>query len=364
VPNDPELNFYLQSDEDLFAFQAKLDERLVDKRYAVDTEANSLHAFKEKLCLVQFCAAGLHAIVDPLTISPDVFEKFMAQLHQGEVWMHGADFDITMLKRTFDAVPETIFDTQIAARLCGSRQFGLANLVMDVFSVELSKQNQRADWGKRPLTDKMVEYALNDVRYILPLADHYSAKLRELGRYEWFLESCADARETVLNRQPRDQDDAWRIGGSGRLKPLGLAYLRAFWHWRNGEAERVNRPVFKVASNDMLLGFAEDCFNGKEPRFPERFPSSVARRFQKARADAAAIDQSEWPRRRHGLRMPRNAETDKKFEELRAKRDEIATQLDLDPSLLASRTALEQIAVFPEKAEEELMNWQRQLLGF
>jgi ribonuclease D len=363
VLTDPEHNFHLKNDEDLATFQTKLAERLTDKRYAVDTEANSLHAFKEKLCLVQFCAAGLHAIVDPLGISPEALAGFMTQLHEGEVWMHGADFDITMLKRTFDSVPERILDTQIAARLCGSRQFGLANLVEDVFQVTLSKANQRADWGKRPLTDKMVEYALNDVRYILPLADHYTARLRELGRYDWFLESCQDARETVLNRQPRDEDDTWRVNGSGKLKPLGLAYLRAFWHWRNGEAERVDRPVFKVASNDMIIGFAEACVAGQEPKFPERFPTSVARRFQKARAEVGALDPAEWPKRRHGLRMPRNPETDKKFEELRAKRDQIATGLNLDPSLLASRTALEQIAVFPERADEHLMGWQREVLG-
>ncbi len=356
-------NFHLTTDDEFQAFRKLLAEKQTDTRYAIDTEANSLHAYKEQLCLIQLSAGGLNAIVDPLSISHELLAEFMAEMQQGEVWMHGADFDITMLKRTYGQVPERVWDTQIAARLCGARKFGLANLVEDVHKVVLSKTKQRADWGKRPLNEKMVEYALNDVRYILPLGEHYTARLQELGRYEWFVESCADARESVLNRQPKNDDDTWRINGSGLLKPQGLAYLRAFWHWRNGEAERLNRPVFKVMSNDMILDFVHACVAGTEPKLPERFPPNVLKRFQKARAEVDAIPATEWPKRRVGIRTPKSTETDKKFEELRKVRDTIATDLDLDPSLIASRTALEQLAIFPEKVDEYLLQWQKGLLG-
>jgi ribonuclease D len=276
--------------------------------------------------------------------------------------MHGADFDITMLKRRFDRVPERILDTQIAARLCGARQFGLANLIQQEFSLTLSKQSQRANWGKRPLLEKMVEYALNDVRYILPLADIYGERLKELGRYEWFLESCSDARHVVMARPPRDAEEAWRISGSGKLRPMAMHFLRAVWHWRDGEAERLDRPAFKVISNEELIKFAEKMATGEFPALPERFHSSAVRRFQKALREANAQPQDQWPRRRQGIRTMRNHAADKRMEEYRAHRDKVALELDLDPALIASRGVLETLAHHPEKAPELLLNWQRQLM--
>src|SRR5690606_4842203 len=114
-------------------------------RCAVDTEADSLHCFREKLCLIQFSAAERHVIIDPLKISD--LSPLLEYLKTAEVWMHGADFDMSLFKRTFDFVPPVVLDTQTAARLCGFRQFGLAHLVQEIFQVSLSKQSQRANWA-------------------------------------------------------------------------------------------------------------------------------------------------------------------------------------------------------------------------
>ncbi len=358
----PENNFYIDQPEALPPFLASIpaEGRL---RCAVDTEADSLHSYKEKLCLVQFSAGDFHAIIDPLAIRGQDLVPLNDFMSTCEVWMHGADFDMTMLKRTFDVIPPRIFDTQTAARLSGTKQFGLANLVEEVFGVVLSKQSQRANWGRRPLLDKMIEYALNDVRYILPLADHYTAKLRSLGRYDWFVESCENARKTVTDRPPPDLENQWRINGSGKLKPLGMAFLRAMWHWRDKEAERLDRPSFKVIGNLEIIGFAETLQAGNEAQLPPRFPMSAARRFHNAVRDAKALTPEQWPKRKFGKRLDRSGEAEKQFEELKNKRDKIATELDLDPALVASRAALDFISVQPETAGEYLLNWQRQLLG-
>ncbi len=332
-------------------------------RCAVDTEADSLHSYREKLCLIQFSAGDLHAIIDPLTIQNGEMEPLVQRLEAAEVWMHGADFDMTMLKRRFDRIPDRIYDTQTAARLCGVRQFGLACLVQAVFDVTLSKQSQRANWGRRPLLDNMVEYALNDVRYILPLADHFTAKLRELGREQWFLESCQHARQCVANRPLRDADDLWRISGSGKLRPQGMAYLRAIWTWRDGEAQRLDRPAFKVIGNVDLIQFAEKLQAGGVVSLPDRFPGSAVRRFYKALKDAEALTPEQWPRRRLSQHTKRPADADRLFEELKGKRDKLGADLDLDPSLIASRSSLETISLNPAAAEEILLNWQRQLLN-
>jgi hypothetical protein len=98
--------------------------------------------------------------------------------------MHGADYDMTMFKREFGKLPAVVYDTQIGARLLGARRFGLGDLVKEYFGVELSKSSQKADWGKRPLSPKMIEYALNDVHYLLDMGDMIVSRLRNLGRYD------------------------------------------------------------------------------------------------------------------------------------------------------------------------------------
>ena len=330
-------------------------------RCAIDTEADSLHSYKEKLCLIQLACGSEKVIIDPLSI-PDL-SPLVQWLQEVEIWMHGADFDMTLMKRTFDVIPERIFDTQAAARLAGEKQFGLAHLVESVFGVALSKQSQRADWGKRPLSAKMIEYALNDVHYILELADLFVGKLRILGREEWFLEACRDARETVLNRPGADRDEQWRISGSGKLRPCGLNYLRALWHWRDGEAQRLDRPAFKVTGNMDLLGWAESLESGGEANLQARFPPPFHRRFHKAVRDAREADHSTWPQRPPRMRYDRNPEAEKNFDILKEKRDRLGRELDLDPSLLGSRASLEAICFQPDRVTELFLDWQRKLLG-
>lgn len=330
-------------------------------RCAIDTEADSLHSYKEKLCLIQLACGKEKVIIDPLSI-PDL-SPLVQWLTEVEIWMHGADFDMTLMKRTFGVVPERIFDTQNAARLCGEKQFGLAHLVESGFGVTLSKQSQRADWGKRPLSDKMIEYALNDVHYILELADRFVAKLRTLGREEWFLETCRDARDTVLERPAANPDEQWRISGCGKLRPCGLNYLRALWQWRDGEAERLDRPSFKVTGNVDLLAWAETLENGGTADLHGRFPPPFHRRFHKAVRDARETPQSEWPQRPARLRYERDPEAEKQFEILKEKRDRLGRELDIDPSLIGSRASLEAICFQPDRVGELFLNWQRQLLG-
>jgi ribonuclease D len=330
-------------------------------RVALDTEADSLHSYREKLCLIQMGVGGLKALIDPLGI-PDL-TPLLHYLEKAEIWVHGADLDMTLMKRTFGTVPERLYDTQVAARLTGERQFGLAHLVESKFGVSLSKQSQRADWGKRPLTEKMIEYALNDIHYILPLADEFLTRLRELDREAWFLESCADARLAVLNRAAPDPEEQWRITGSGALRPCGLHYLRAFWRWRDREAERINRPTFKIISNAELIAFAAGMQEGKDAVLPNRYPPPFHRRFYKALKEAKEAPESTWPRRPPRRRSERNTEAERRFDELKAKRDRLAAGLNIDPSLLGSRAVLERIAEDASRAPELLLNWQRQLLG-
>ena len=358
TPDSPD--HYLDTPEALAAWLARLPKG-PGARVALDTEADSLHSYREKLCLIQMGVGEHKALIDPLSISD--LTPLLTYLEKAEIWVHGADLDMTLLKRTFGVIPERLFDTQVAARLTGERQFGLAHLVESKFGVQLSKQSQRADWGRRPLTPKMMEYALNDIHYVIPLADIFLAKLRELGRESWFLENCADARLSVLNRPPPDPDETWRINGCGALRPCGLHYLRAFWHWRDKEAERLNRPTFKVISNDEIIGMAQSMQDGKDAVLPNRYPPPVHRRFYKALKDAKAAPESDWPKRPSRRRHDRDIEAEKRFDALKDRRDKLGLELNIDPALIGSRACLEKIARDASSAGELLLNWQRQLLG-
>ena len=149
----------IDSTEKLVALLAPFVEQAANSsepiRCAIDTEADSLHSYREKLCLIQFNCGGRNALIDPLAI--DDLEPLAVFLDGAEVWMHGADFDMTMLKRRFDRVPERVLDTQIAVRLLGYQKFGLAAIIEENFGLTLSKASQKADWGMRPLTSKMVD---------------------------------------------------------------------------------------------------------------------------------------------------------------------------------------------------------------
>ena len=134
---------------------------------AVDTEADSLHRYSESLCLIQFAIGEEIELIDPLAVED--LKPLMDFLHGRIVWMHGADYDMTMFKREFNDIPDEVHDTQIGARLLGLRQFGLGNLVEHYFEVVLPKTSQKADWGKRPLSEKMITYALDDVRYLIEM---------------------------------------------------------------------------------------------------------------------------------------------------------------------------------------------------
>ena len=349
----------IETDEALASFLDAFPPTASVRRIALDTEADSLHSFREKLCLIQFSSGTTHAVIDPLKIGN--LQPLLGFLDRSELWMHGADFDMSLFRRTFGIVPSRILDTQVAARLCGHRQFGLAHLVQQVFGVVLSKQSQRADWGKRPIKRQMLEYAINDVRYILELADILLARLSELGRLDWFYQSCTAARDAVINRPPPDQEEAWRINGWGNLQPKGLAALRALWQWRLREAERLDRPPFKVINNEPLLEMAMQFQEGHPPELPSRFPHPPRRRFQQALDSVRKMAPEEWPKRRIHRGEPKIPEAEPRFDHLKAHRDKIGASLDIEGALIASRNVLEEIAR-DGRENGQLLPWQFTLM--
>lgn len=346
----------IASDSDLAALLPQLGSI---ERVAIDTEADSLHCYFEKLCLVQMSFGGNDYLIDPLAgfdLSP-----LCAALTGKEIVLQGADFDLRLMKRSFGLDASKVFDTVVAARLLGIREFSLAALVERYFGVTLSKGSQKANWAQRPLPPQMAEYAMNDTRYLLPLAEKLEAELRAKDRYEWFEQSCQRGLEQAAVQRVRDEDEAWRITGSGTLPPRAAAILRALWRWRDGEAQAADRPSFHILQNHLLVQAALAFDAGETPEF-RHLTARRRRGFMNAAEEALQLPPSEWPRklRRPGTRPTQ--EMERAAENLRRRRDVVAEQLGLDPSFIAPRAAVDSIAADQTRSETLLVPWQRSLL--
>ena len=330
---------------------------------AVDTEADSLHAYPEKVCLIQISTVAGDALIDPL--SSINLDPVLDALSGHELIMHGADYDLRLLEKHHQFTPSTIFDTMLASRLIGERQFGYSTLVEKFLGMKLEKGPQKANWALRPLTERMAQYARNDTHYLKPLADKLRAGLEMKGRLAWHQESCARLITECTRPRPADTDGMWRVKGSHLLGRSALAILRELWQWRENEAIATNRPPFFVLSHDAMVGVAAAAATQRpiETYLPRNFSERRRVGLAKAIADGLRIAPDKLPKvLQRSNHRPTEAER-KRFLELQKRRDAHAHQLGIDPTLIASRGTLSDLARNWEKYVGDLMNWQRELLA-
>lgn len=328
-------------------------------RIGVDTEADSLHSYREKLCLLQISFGGEDFLIDPLAginLAP-----LAEALASKELVLQGADYDLRLLRRSFGFRATKVFDTVIAARLLGFREFSLQALVHRYFGVTLPKGSQKANWARRPLPREMAEYAKNDTHYLLSLAEKMEGELRERGRFEWFEQSCRRAIEAAAIERLRDEEEAWRISGAGTLRGKAAAVLRALWQWREKEAEAADRPPFHVLQNHLLIKAAEQFSAGETPEF-RHFSPRRRRGFIAAATDALDLPESEWPQRKRSNGQRPTREMEQRAEVLRQRRDAVAREQGIEPSFIAPRGALDALAADASRSETLLAPWQRDLL--
>lgn len=346
----------IHSDAALAAFLPQLAQA---DPVAIDTEADSLHCYFEKLCLIQISVPGTDMLIDPLgdlSLTP-LFDLLASK----ELILQGADYDLRLLRRVGFGEPREIFDTMIAARLTGHLEFSLAALILQHFGITLAKGSQKANWARRPLSGQMEEYAKNDTRFLIELREKLKAQLHALGRWEWFQQSCGRAVEIAQTDRERDVENAWRITGSNELRDRGAAVLRALWRWRDEEARAVDRPPFHILHNEKLVESAKRFDAGERVFIPHLSPSR-SRRFFAAADEALSSPPDGWPQ---PLRRPRSRATPQQeqlFNQLKSRRDAAAAALKLDPSLIAAKATLEALAADSDGAFERLLPWQRELL--
>lgn len=354
--------------------------RLVDllhktDRIAIDTEGNSLFEYFERVCLIQLSFDDQHYIVDPLADLD--FHPMLEVFAEKPLLLHAADNDLRLMKKTYDFEPRgDVFDTLLAAQLLGHERLGLTTLVDEYLDVQLGKQHQKSNWARRPLSDDQLEYAIDDTRYLFDLADALRAKLEAKGRTKWLKEACARMVRIALSESNNGQQrETWRIKGAGLLSRFELLYLKEVWGWRDGEAQRANRPPFKIIGNQQIMDIAKwgaanpnkSIRNG--PRLPRNIVGQKFNGLKIALERAADAPREEWPlRRQPGRNNGPSQETSPLTEPLRKATAKVADSHGIAPAVLASRSVLEEIArTQPENDSEladcvHLMDWQITLI--
>ncbi len=321
---------------------------------AVDTESNSLYAYQEQVCLIQFSTPQDDFLIDPLALQDLSSLETLFANPKIEKIFHAAEYDVISLKRDFQYKFDNLFDTMLAARILGWQKIGLGSILKSEFEVELNKRFQRANWGKRPISPDMMDYARLDTHYLIPLRYRLKSELKSNGRWPLAEEDFARLRY-VNGRDPQDQrEPCWRVRGAYDLEPQQAAVLLELCRYRAKVAKSIDRPVFKVIGDQTLLAIAE-----------------VSPQTEGELKEVTALSQKQYLRHGAGLLRaiqegltaeavypPRTPRPDEQFlarlEALRAWRKETARKLRVKSDVVLPRDVMHTIAAKNPTNHDEL----------
>jgi ribonuclease D len=227
-------------------------------RLAVDTESNSLHAYREQVCLIQFSTPQKDYVIDPLALdNVTALGPIFSNPHVEKIF-HAAEYDLICLRRDFDFQVEHLFDTMHAARVLGYPYVGLDNLLAEKFRFEMDKRHQKADWAVRPLSNAQLDYARLDTHFLFDLRDVLDTELHEKDRLRVAYEDFDRASHVDLPREKLNGASWKRFSLRKDITPRELTVLSELCTSRDHIAERMNRPVFKVISDSILIDIARN----------------------------------------------------------------------------------------------------------
>jgi len=339
----------------------------------VDLEADSLFHYQEKICLLQISSSSQNFLIDPLAIGNVLPLKALFEDKSIRKIFHGADYDIRSLYRDYEIEVNSLFDTQIAATFLGIKETGLANLLNDRFNIVMEKKYQKKDWSKRPLPKQMLDYAAQDSLYLIPLARMLENELRKVGRFNYVEEEC-ERLSKVRAVQNENSPFFLKFKGAGRFDPRSLTVLEAILKFRDEMARNQDRPHFKVLGNSQIKKIVRirpknlkklndnNCLSTKQI-------SGFGRPLLKIINEALDLSEDKllvYPKKK-GRRI--GGKVAKRVKILKEWREQRATQLGLDPSLVSPNSLIQALAIKnPQTREDldeisEMKNWQRRLFG-
>ncbi len=239
---------------DRSANEAAIAELSKARVLGVDTESDSFYAYHEKVCLVQISDGRRDYVFDPLANGVDLrlLAPLMANPNIVKIF-HGADFDIVSLKRDFGYTVTNVFDTLVAAQQLGLPRVGLADLVGTWFGHDLDKALQRHNWALRPLRFEHLDYARGDTHWLPALREILLRRIGLAGRNRAVEEECALLQHREWKGRTFDPNAYAGIKGARLLEPTAQRVLRALFVYRDRAARELDRPVFKVIPDDVLM---------------------------------------------------------------------------------------------------------------
>jgi ribonuclease D len=357
-------------------FEALIARAIATGRVALDTEAASFHRYHDRVYLVQLTAGGETSVIDPLTL--DSLAPLGALLANPAVEkvFHDADYDLRLLYHEFRFSAKRLFDTRIAAQLLGEPSIGLGALLQLYFGLTPDKRFQRADWSARPLTDGMLEYAAGDTSHLNELRDILRDKLIEKKRLSWAEEEFVILEGTRWDGGEVDPRESFiRLKGARVLDRRGLALLRELYDWRETTASRLDRAAFRIMGNEVLIHLAANPVStldelakvkGVGRDVAERRGAELLAAMERGKA----VGEAELPRFERGPRRPEaDPAYELRLEKLKVRRNQLATELGLQPGVLCPNGTLEAIArAVPPSVDAMaglpgLREWQRKELG-
>lgn len=346
------------------ALREYLDATASARSIALDTEFMREKTYYPRLCLIQVSANDEIACIDPLVLED--LTPLWERLAQPEtlVLLHAGKQDLEVIYLACQTIPAPVFDTQIAAALCGyGDQVGYAALVKQVLGIELDKSMTRADWSRRPLSNDALDYAADDVRHLHPIYEHLQERLESLGRGEWLAPELESLTEP--SQYSPDPAEAWRrIRAAAKMKPKEVAILRALAEWREREAMRVDRPRQWLIKDDVLAFIAQRpprnmaellAVRGIEEGFASRNGETLLALIESARNAPPPAD---LPVMKERLEPAQEAQADLLMAALKA----IAADNGLAAASIANRKEIERL-VRGERELDVLRGWRRAAAG-
>ena len=324
---------------------------------AVDTESNSLFAYQERVCLIQFSTPQTDYLVDPLAL-PDLSPLGRVFADPGiEKVFHAADYDLICLRRDFDFSFANLFDTMQAARILGRHAFGLGSLLEAEFGIKLDKRFQRANWGQRPLSTEQLTYARFDTHYLLGLRQRLLDELRQGDRWplaqEDFLRLCRPEQAAPVN----NGHERPLVSGAYDLNPQQYAVLIELCAYRDQVARRMDRPLFKVIGDETLLAIAQA--NPAGTRELSRLPGMTNHQIQ--RHGQSLLNAVQRGLQSPPVRLKRPQRRDdaylQRLEALRIWRKQAAQALQVESDVVLPRDLLHLLAEKNPQQPAELAAW-------
>jgi ribonuclease D len=349
------------------AFDSAMRRVATESTVAIDTEADSLHSYFDKVCLIQISTPGEDLIIDPLAdldlsaLGPILSDPKITKV------LHGADYDLRILHRDFGFTVANIIDTMVCSQLLGYEAIGLAALLERYFALTVDKSHQRADWAMRPLPRVMLEYAASDTRHLIALADRLRQELIAMGRWEWAREEFA--RLESIRFTEKEDEGFRRLKGISGLDRRSLAIVRALYDWRDEMARAADRPPFKIFGNDVIVEVAKAKAATPEalaqikalpPSLRKRYGREILSRVRQA----IALKEEMLPEKGDARPWMRDKALESRVSRLKNVRDKKAKELKIDPGVLAPRHVLTALATTRDLGQVPAMrDWQKRLIG-